>query len=200
MAQYPTGKIRKRRAPRPLGRDALEELALAYAARFATSAAKLEAYLQRKLRERGWEGREDGAEPPDTRALVERFADKGYVDDESYARMRAGDLLRRGYGPRRIGQALHQAGIDEQLREDMTPGEAKRREAAIAMARKRRFGLFAAASRGEGEEARKRFEKQLAAMVRAGHDFATARTVLDAQGEGELDQWLAEAREEERDA
>lgn len=200
MAQYPTRKIRKRRTPRPLNAAGLEELALAYAARFATSAAKLEAYLQRKLRERGWEGRDEGEDPPDTRELVDRFAAKGYVDDESYARMRAGDLLRRGYGPRRVGQALHQAGIDERLRDEMVPGARKQREAAMALARKRRFGPYASETPPQREDARKQFEKQLAAMVRAGHDFGTARFVLEARGEAELEQWLAEAAEEDRDA
>ena len=47
---------REIRAPKPLDAPRLEELALAYVARFATSAAKLETYLRRKLRERGWEG------------------------------------------------------------------------------------------------------------------------------------------------
>src|SRR5690606_22662366 len=43
-----------RRAPKPLDAARLDELALTYVARFATSAAKLERYLKRKLRERGW--------------------------------------------------------------------------------------------------------------------------------------------------
>ena len=49
-----TGRTRRR--AKPLDRTRLEELAVAYVARFATSAGKLKAYLQRKLRERGWAG------------------------------------------------------------------------------------------------------------------------------------------------
>ena len=49
----------KRRAPydrskRPLGAAKLDELALAYVARFATSRAKLMRYLSRKVRESEW--------------------------------------------------------------------------------------------------------------------------------------------------
>ena len=100
---------RTRPNPRPLDASRLEELALAYVARFATSAAKLEGYLARKLRERGWEGE---AQPP-VAALVARFVAAGYVDDAAYARAKSGSLLRRGYGARRVDQALHAAGIGE---------------------------------------------------------------------------------------
>ena len=48
---------RKPRKPRPpLNAAKLEELALGYVGRFATSRAKLLSYLKRKLRERGWDG------------------------------------------------------------------------------------------------------------------------------------------------
>ena len=70
-----------RRAPPPLERAALQELALRYVGKYATTRAKLRAYLSRKLRERGW----DGAREPDLEALAERFAELGYVDDAAYA-------------------------------------------------------------------------------------------------------------------
>ena len=50
-----------RRPAKPLDPARLEEMALAYVARFSTSAAKFERYLTRKLREKGWEGE---GEPP----------------------------------------------------------------------------------------------------------------------------------------
>jgi regulatory protein len=192
----------KRRPPRPLDPARLDELALAYVARFATTAGKLRTYLKRKLRERGWaggegpEGEEDTAPPPDIEALIERFVAHGYVDDAGYARMRSADLLRRGYGARRVSQQLMQAGIAEDLREDVAPEEAERRAAALALARKRRFGPFGVKEALAGEEAHKQREKQLAAMVRAGHDFDHVRRVLDASGPDDLAQWVEEARED----
>ena len=187
---------RKHRPPKPLDDTRLEELALAYAARFATTAAKLKTYLARKLRERGYAGEE--GEEPDLDALVARFVDKGWVDDEVYARARSNDLLRRGYGGRRVNQALHAAGIDEDLREEYAPDEATAREAVLALARKRRFGPFDRTGMS-GDEARKRHEKQLAALVRAGHGFDHARICLDAKSEAELEDWVDEARNEQRD-
>src|SRR5690606_23058438 len=138
MTEGNASRNRRRRAPRPLDRAGLQDLALAYVARFATSAAKLERYLVRKLRERGWEG--EGAADPE--AVVRRFAELGYVDDAAYARSRSGSLLRRGYGPRRVNQALAEAGIDEETRGAVRAGEAEERRAALAMARKRGFGPF----------------------------------------------------------
>ncbi|MBM3596385.1 MAG: hypothetical protein FJX31_11655, partial [Alphaproteobacteria bacterium] len=127
---------RARRPPAPLDPTRLEELALAYVARFASSRAKLEAYLARKLRERGW----DSACPPQVAELAERFVAAGYIDDEAYARSKAGSLMRRGYGMRRVGQALGAAGIASEVREKIAPDEAERRAAALTLARKRSFG------------------------------------------------------------
>lgn len=182
-----------RRPPKPLTPTSLRDLATTYVARFATSTGKLESYLARKLRERGWHEREEGEEgedlpPPDIPALVARFAELGYVDDAAYARDKAGALLRRGYGARRVGQALYAAGIDEATRASVDPEEAARREAAITLARKRRFGPFHA----EPPD-RKLRDKQVAAMLRAGHGFDHVRFLMDAPSEAALEEWLAEA-------
>ncbi|RPF71075.1 RecX family transcriptional regulator [Aurantiacibacter spongiae] len=178
----------KRRQRKPLDAAKLDELALAYVARFATSARKLEQYLVRKLRERGWEGREEGEPEPDVGALVARYVERGYVDDEVYARAKAGDLLRRGYGGRRVRQALGQAGIAEEIGEKFAPGERAAREAALHLARRRRFGPFGA----ETPERDVR-EKQIAAMLRAGHSFESARELVEAPSEQAAREWVREA-------
>ena len=178
----------QRRPPRPLDAPRLEELALAYVARFATSAAKLEGYLARKLRERGWEG--EGPAP--VAALVERFVRAGYVDDLAFARAKSGSLLRRGYGQRRIGQALHAAGIDEQVRDEVRVGPAEERRAALAMARKRGFGPF-----GRSEPDRALREKQIAAMLRAGHRLDSARELVNAATQEAALEWAGQAEEDE---
>ena len=159
------------RRPRPpLAKDRLEEMALAYVARFATTRARLAAYLKRKLAERGWEG--DG-EPP-IEAIVDQAARAGFVDDAAFALSKARSLAGRGYGPRRLNQALHAAGVGE------SDGEAARghargeaAEAALRFARRRRIGPFA--DKQATPEAR---EKALAAMIRAGHEFRLAKALL----------------------
>lgn len=179
-----------RRNPRPLDPARLEELALAYVARFATSAAKLEAYLTRKLRERGWE---DEREPP-LSALIERFVTAGYVDDAAFARARTSSLLRRGYGPRRIAQALSAAGIDEEARAAARADEAAERHAALALARRRGFGPFGAQPPDWAQR-----EKQLAAMLRAGHRLDSARELVDAPDASVAEAWAGEKDTSEMD-
>lgn len=195
VRSQPSASRRARKAPAPLDAVQLEELALAYVARFATSAGRLAAYCQRKLRERGYSGQEDGGLPPDVAALVARFVDKGFVDDASFARAKSDGLLRRGYGARRVGEALRADGIAEPLRTEVAPGEAARREAASAYARRRRFGPFARESLVSNDFAT--HQKQLAALLRAGHDSTHARHILAAASPSELEDWIGEAREEE---
>lgn len=160
------------RAKPPYDDQALERTALFYAGRYATTRARLAAYLQRKLRERGWAGA--GAAPVD--ALVARMAELGYVDDGAFASARAESLSRRGYGVRRIVTALRAAGIGE---EDSAPARERAAaagwEAALRYAERRRIGPFAAAPPD-----RDRIEKALAAMLRAGHRFDMAQRIVRA--------------------
>lgn len=187
MHEPSPSKRRVKRPPRPLDEARLRDLALAYVARFATSSGKLETYLKRKLRERQWEGEEE----PDIAGLVARYVALGYIDDAAYAQAKSNDLLRRGYGPRRIRQALGQAGIDEETRDRAgAASDRDAREAALNMARKRRFGPFAIERADPAVR-----EKHLAAMIRAGHGFAHAKAVLDAASEDEAEEWVREAYE-----
>ena len=172
----------KRRNPQPLDAAGLEALALAYVARFATTQAKLAAYLRRKLRERDWQG----DTPPAVDALVRRHADAGHVDDAAWARMKAGSLMRRGYGARRIGDALGQAGIEEELRMDARPSPRQQRRAALVLAERRRLGPFAPAPPD-----RPMRERQIAAMLRAGHPLDIARRIVDARDAEGLRAWAA---------
>ena len=183
---------RTRRTPKPLDRTRLNDLALHYVARFATSSGKLEAYLKRKVRERGWDG--DGE--PDIAGLVTRFVDKNYVDDEAYARTKASGLLSRGYGARRVEEKLRADGLPEDVRVANVPEEREARESLLSYARRRRFGPFRIPPRGESPDAaRKSHEKQLAAFVRAGHSFDHARRAVEARSIAELEEWVEEARE-----
>ncbi|KEO89183.1 hypothetical protein EH31_14210 [Erythrobacter longus] len=194
--------VRKPKKARPLDETALRDLALSYAARFATTGAKLEGYLARKLRERGVAEDEEGrVQTPDVAGLVARLIDLGYVDDEAYARSKTRDLTARGYGARRVEQALWAAGVDENTREETAPNEAETRRAAILLAKKRRFGPFSTAFDEDepAELAHKRRDKQIAAMLRAGHKFDHIAFILDAREEADIEDWLFEAEEEARE-
>ena len=154
----------------PLDAEGLERLGLFYAGRYATTRARLADYLRRKLRERGWSGSGEAPVEP----LVERFAQLGYVDDRAFAASRAAALLRRGYGERRVSDALKVAGIAE---EDSAEARDRAAEDALAaahrFARRRRLGPYA--DTVPDREARR---KAAAAMVRAGHRMETVWKVL----------------------
>ena len=159
--------------PRPaLDDEGLERLALHYAGRYATTRAKLRAYLARKLAERGW----GGSGPPPIERLVARFAELGYVDDRAFAVARGAALIRRGYGARRVDDALRAAGIEA---EDAAPARAEARDggwaAALRFAERRRIGPFAETRADHALR-----QKAMAAMLRAGHDMDHVRRILNA--------------------
>jgi regulatory protein len=195
------GKRGERRAKPPLTEAKLRDLALHYAARFASTGARLEAYLARKIKERGMaEDAEGRVIEPDIPALVARLADLGYVNDDAFARMRARDLGERGYGARRVEESLRHAGVDDSLRRQHAPGEAAGRRAAALMAAKRRLGPFRAQPEAADPlAARKAHEKAIAAMLRAGHQYEHVKAVLGAASIDAVEEWVAGAAAEERD-
>lgn len=141
-------------------------MALRYAGRFATTKAKLTAYLLRKVRERGWN--EPGE--PDLEALAGRFCELGYVDDAAYALTKSRSLSSRGYGRRRLEQKLRLAGIsDEDGAVAREEAEAEALDAALRYAQRRKIGPW-----GQGKFDPRLKEKAIAAMVRAGHPLSLA--------------------------
>jgi regulatory protein len=158
------------RPPPPLDRDSLDRLALRYVERFATTRARLAEYLSRKIRERGWDG--PPADPP---AVAERLARLGYVDDQAFAAARARSMARRGLGQRRIAAAFRAAGITESDAEAVAPDIADGAvDAALALARRKRIGPYAAAVADPSGR-----ERQLAQMIRGGHGFALSRRIVN---------------------
>jgi len=174
-------------ARQALNRAALEELALRYVGRFATTRTKLAIYLKRKVRERGWEGDKE----PDPNAIVERMASLGYVDDAAYALSKSRALTSRGYGPGRIRQSLRAAGVND---EDAQPADelakAEQVNAALQFARRRRLGPY-----GSEPIEREQRQRALAAMIRAGHAFALSQAILALEPGAEFDiESLCESR------
>ena len=160
-----------RKALQPLDEARLGELALRYVGRFSTTRAKLRAYLQRKIRERGWAG----DRPAELEAMAQRFAELGYIDDAGFALARSRALTGRGYGKRRVVEALRVAGVEDLDGEAARDhAEAQAVEAALRFAERRRIGPFAASAPSDPRQR----ERALAAMVRAGHGFGLSRAIV----------------------
>lgn len=164
------------RGPKPpLTAETLESLALYYVGRYAVSRGRLLRYLDRKLVERGWDDVR-----PDSAKLADRFVELGYIDDAGFAMMKAEGLVRRGYGQRRVGNALRAFDI---AIEDAAPAITHAKEegltAALRLARRKRIGPYA---EGEVDPAKK--QRSFAAMMRAGHNMDDVKAVfaLDLDG------------------
>lgn len=160
--------------PRPLDRGSIGELAFAYVGRFATSEARLTRYLNRKLFERGWD--DDGAAAEAVAAAVARCAALGFVNDQEFAHMRGRSLARRGLGARRVQAQLAVDGIGGETAAPVIADASDRRLAtALAFARRRRLGPFGTGLPNDP----KALNRAIGAFLRAGHDPATARRILD---------------------
>jgi regulatory protein len=173
-------------APRSRGGDraALERMGLRYVERYATTRGRLTAYLQRKIRERGW-AEEVSADPA---ALAEKLAELGYIDDRAFAESRASAMGRRGLGARRVGEALRFAGIEAEDAEAVAPLiEDDRIASALAFARRKRIGPHA-----REVPDRAALEKQVGAMVRAGHSPSLAWKIARMEPGTDAEALLAE--------
>jgi regulatory protein len=167
-----------KKPPPPLNDERLRGLALHYVGKYATTKAKLATYLTRKIRERGW----DGERRTDVAALVEQFAELGYINDAQFAEARSRSFVRRGYGERRLNEDLRASGIADQ---DAVPAKEHMVESMFAaaenFARRKRIGPFAS----EPAPPDKR-RKQLQAFLRAGHSFELSKKFVDADAGDEL--------------
>ncbi|TKD49916.1 regulatory protein RecX [Sphingomonas baiyangensis] len=159
--------------PSPLDREALERMTLRYVGRYATTRAKLATYLRRKQRERGWHDSSLSAEAAVER-MVQLCAERGYVDDRGFGEMRAASMARRGLGARRVAATLRADGLTPEDAAFLDEAiDARSVASAVAFARRRRIGPFAA---DPADRALR--DKQIAAMVRAGHSFDMAREIV----------------------
>ncbi|CAO3413169.1 regulatory protein RecX [Azospirillum doebereinerae] len=166
----------------------LENSALHYLERFASSTANLRNVLMRKVK---LSAKAHGTDPEEGARwiddLLARYVRSGLLNDETYARMRTESLHRRGASTRAIAQKLASKGIDrdetdkalDSLREDVGPDVDL--TAALALAKRRRLGVYRLP---EARAAHR--EKDMAALGRAGFGYEIARRVVDAESPEDL--------------
>jgi regulatory protein len=187
MAHPARARGASRRGPRRATAQHLEDAALHYLERFASSATHLRRVLMRRV-ERS--ARIHGTDRAEGAALVEdllgRFERSGLLDDRVYAEGRAAALFRRGTAPRAIRAALRAKGVASETIEaalgTLGAGADAELTAAAALARRRRLGPYRPAEARAG-----RRDKDLAALARAGFGYDVARRVIDAEDRAELE-------------
>ena len=76
--------------------------------------------------------------------VLDRLGELGYLDDEEFARNAARDKARKRYGPRRIYGELRQAGVDEEVAQEVVEeefaGRSELEEARAAVRRRYNTG------------------------------------------------------------
>ncbi len=170
--------------PLPLTAAKLRDLGLTYAARFATTEAKLATYLRRKLRERGWA--EDA--PPLPEALAAEFAELGYVNDQLFAEGKAAALGRKGMGKLRVKSTLRAAGIAEHIAQPLCDTNAAQDfERALRFAERRHIGPYSTEDADD-----KRRNRWLGALLRSGHPPQVAYKIVRLKSVAEADLALSE--------
>jgi regulatory protein len=161
---------RERKHLQPLDSERLRALALSYVGRYATSCARLSAYLNRKIGERGWI--DDSVPPVDE--IVTQFESLGYIDDCAFAKARGDALLRRGYGPNRLRISLRVSGVGAEIIDEVaTIDDDGAFAAALIFARRKRIGPYA--KEPISPDIR---QKMIAALLRAGHSYDISRKIL----------------------
>ncbi|HET8726738.1 MAG TPA: regulatory protein RecX [Alphaproteobacteria bacterium] len=183
-----------RRGPRKATPQYLQNAALYYLERYASSAENLRRVLMRRveLSARAHDtDRDEGARQVD--AIIRRCLDNGLLDDSRYASARVRSLARRGDSPRAIRAKLAQKGVPEDAVEaafaelvEETPDPELR--SAVRLARRRRLGPFRPDETRAGHK-----DRDLAALARAGFSFDVARRVIEAPDIAALDQLVAKA-------
>jgi len=174
-----TRKPKGKRTLPPLDAAALDNAALHYLGRFATSSANLRRILMRKVARRA--GREgDAAEGARlVEALIARYLRAGLLNDEAYAAQAAASLARRGTSRFAIGGKLAQKGVRAELVQttikSLDDSGSTELAAACALVRRRRLGPY---RRGAATPESQR--KDLATLARAGFSLDVARRVLAA--------------------
>lgn len=167
------------RVPPRITASYLENAALHYLERFASSSANLRRVLLRKVdRSLAHWGGERAEAVAAVEAVLARLAGLGYLDDAGYARQKAAGLHRRGASRRAVRATLAAKGVESELAESTLAelaGASTELQAAVNLARRRRLGPFRAEAAREAMRA-----KDLAALARAGFDYDTARRVVVA--------------------
>ena len=173
---------------------AWHEAALAYLGRYASSAENLRRVLRRRaLRE----ARRASTEPdwsaiaPIIDEVLARLTRAGLIDDTGYAALRAETLHRRGEPARRIRARLSAKGVAADAI-DGALGDIKQRDpdadfrAACRFVQRRKLGPLRPKSDRKAQRTR-----DLAALGRAGFDYATARRALELPDEDALREAIA---------
>ena len=179
---------RRPKIPRKVSAASLENAALYYLGRFATSSENLRQVLQRRIM------RANKHHNTDIEActqlvgdLIRRYLESGILNDGIYAQNQAASMNRRGKSLRAIRARLRQKAVSSDIIDDalaVLVGEVGQPDlaAAIAYARKRHFGPYRRDTVNPENP-----DKELAALARSGFSYSLALHIVEAKNVDELE-------------
>jgi len=179
-----------RKAPRKISAQYLENAALYYLQRYATSVENFRRVMVRKIRRScTFHKMEPEAFFPLVEDLITRYVRAGLLNDKGFAEARVSSLRRKGLSKKAIqaklqAKGLETAAIDRALgavdaARQAESDDSPEMTAALTFARKKRLGPF----RKNADADIKQRQKELAAMGRAGFSYEVARAALDFRGD-----------------
>ncbi len=189
MDKKPAKDQKKKRSPRKITPRYLENAALYYLQRYASSAGNLRRVLTRKVdRSCQFHGTPADEFYPVIDALVARYEKSGLLNDTLYAEGRTASLRRQGKSRQAIAANLKVKGLAPDIiqqalesvdgdRADTTlPAELA---AALKLARKRKIGRFNPKPESDPLLRRKQQMREMGIMARGGFSYDIARQALD---------------------
>lgn len=180
---------KKKRIPRKISARYLENAALYYLQRYATSVDNLRQVLTRKVN-RSCAHHDVSPDEfyPVIEALLTRYIDSGLLNDKVYAEGRVGSLRRQGRSRQGIMSKLQAKGlargdieaaleqVDTETREDQ--GMDAEFTAALKLARKKKIGTFNQKPETDPVLRRKQQQREMALLARNGFSYDIAKRVL----------------------
>ena len=178
-----------RHVPRKMTPTRLENIALHYLDRYATSAENLRRVLTRRVQKAAYHHETDLEECAGwIDALIVRYLQCDLLDDHAYARAQAASQNRRGKSLRAIRAMLNTKGVPAPIIDEAVEGLTEDHsnpdlDAAIAYARRRRIGPYRTRETDEKGQ-----QKELAAFARAGFSYGIARLIVAADTVEDINQ------------
>ena len=181
-------KSKPAKQPRKISRQYLENAALYYLQRYATSAENFRRVMTRKINR----SCTFHQVPPDefypmVEDLIVRYVATGLLNDKVFAEAKTSSLRRQGRSKQAIMAKLQVKGLAKKdiesalaLTDAEKDGDAEL-AAAMTLARRKKLGHW----RGKPLEDIKGKQKEMAVLARGGFSFDIARRVLDFDGEEE---------------
>lgn len=177
---------RQPKQPRRICRQYLENAALYYLQRYATSAGNFRRVLTRKVnRSCAFHKVAPDDFYPMIEELIRRYMASGLLNDAVFAEAKATTLRRQGKSRRAVTAKLQAKGlapaeIEAALEKTGNSDEAEL-AAAVAFARRKKLGPFRLGQAEDPALAR----KEMAALGRAGFSYETARAALHYRADEE---------------